>query len=165
MLATGEQVFSLPPESGQRQLHRALEFLALARDDGTIPLAQALASDEGKISRRATAIVITPTANREIIGPLLALRGRVAQVMLVVLDAESFVSAAQERRPRPSLLALANTPITLSRDALAGTRRRNATGEEYVALAQAAVAAGIDVVPIGAHIPLHQALQGIRMRL
>lgn len=166
LLATSAELVSLPQESGDRQLHRALEALALARDDGAIPLAQALASHEGQSTRHGTAIIITPTVDQAIIGPLLALRGRSAQVLLVLLNPYSFYAADQEQhRSTHSLLAFMTAPIDLAKpfrppgDALAPR------DEEHTNLLHAAAAADVEVFPIGAYIPLHQALQGIRMRI
>jgi len=166
MLATGAQLVSLPPESGQRQMHRALEALALAKDDGAIAIAQALAGSENMATRRCTTIVITPTADTGIIGPLMALRGHAGRVLLVLLDRASYLEAEQEARaPRNQLVALATAPIDLK--GLRGliTRTPAPTREEHARLLHAAAAAGIDVFPISANIPLHQALQGIRMRI
>ncbi|MHB9022623.1 MAG: DUF58 domain-containing protein [Armatimonadota bacterium] len=163
LLATGAQVLNLPGESGERQMHRALEALALAKDDGAVPLAKALASGEAQPARRNTVIVITPTVDRSVIGPLLALHGRSAQVLLVLIDQQSFYEAEMEtRRSRNPLLSLVRGgPL----ERPAPTRRDIPTTEEHRFLLSAAAAAGIEVFPITANLPLHQALQGIRMRM
>jgi len=166
IFATGTQLVSLPQESGQRQLHRALEMLALAKDDGTIPLAKALTSDEAYASQRSTAIVITPTVDKTVISSLLALHGRSAQVLLVLLDPSSFVDAEQEqRKPRNPLLALASASLDFK--SIVGMTQRTVTPahQEHVDLLHAAAAAGLEVFPLGANVPLHQALQAIRMRM
>ena len=165
--ATGKQVIALPQESGQRQLHRALEALALARDDGTLTIAQALAGGLGQPTRRCTTIVITPTVDPGIIGPMMAVRGRSAQVLLVLIDRASFVAAEQEQtKSRHPFLSLARTQFELANLAnLATARRDQPTHEDHLALLHAAAAAGIEVFSINANTPLHQALQGIRMRM
>ncbi len=166
LFATGEQLVSLAQESGQRQLHRSLETLALAKDDGVIPLAKALASDEAYATRRCTAIVVTPSVDKTVISSLLALHARSSHVLLVLLDSHSFYETEREaNRPRNPLLALAKGPLSLK-----GLVGRNAppppaTHEAHVELLHAAAAAGIEVFPISANVPLHQALQGIRMRM
>ena len=167
LLATGAQIVSLPQESGQRQLHRALEALALARDDGSVHIAQALAGGVGQLSRRCTTIVITPTVDPTVIGSMLAVRGRSAQVLLVLIDRSSFADAEQEQlKARKPLLALARTPLEMTGLAnLMHTRRDIPSHDEHVNLVRAAAAAGIEVYPIGANTPLHQALQGIRMHM
>ena len=167
LLATGAKLISLPSESGQRQMHRALEALALAKDDGAISIAQALSGSSDACSRRCTTIVITPTANLDIIGPLLTLRGRSAQVLLVLLDRAAYLEAEQEQQRKPlNLVSLATTPIDLKglRN-LVGLKSAEPTHEEHRNLLRAAAAACIDVYPITPNIPLHQALQGIRMRI
>ncbi|MHB9133258.1 MAG: DUF58 domain-containing protein [Armatimonadota bacterium] len=164
LLATSEQLTNLPQESGRRQLHRALEALALAKDNGTSSLAQALSSEMNQFSRRSTTIVITPTVDLNIIGPLLALRGRSAQVLLVLLNPHSFEEAERENnKPQSSLLSLATKPISLN--LLTNNRKQIPTEDDHRALLHAAAAAGLEVFPVGAAIPLHQALQGIRMRM
>lgn len=166
LFATGEKLVSLPQESGQRQLHRALETLALAKDNGTITLAKALSSDEAHLSRRSTAIVITPTVNMSVIGALLSLRGRSTQVLLVLLDPYSFHAAEQEQnKPQNPLLKLATNSLDLKGFVGLTPRQNIPTHAEHVTLLQGAVAAGIEVLPISANIPLHQALQGIRTRM
>lgn len=168
LLTTGEQVCTLPPESGQRQLHRALEALAFAKDDGQTPLAKALASGEGARSRRCVTVVVTPTIDRSIIGPLLHLRGRSSQVLLVLLDPRSFHDAAQEEvKANQNLWSIATKPIDLKRGlkSLTAPRQSVPAAEEHRAVLRAASAAGIEVYPIGAKVPLHQALQGLRQRL
>jgi uncharacterized protein (DUF58 family) len=166
LLATGGKLISLPSESGQRQMHRALEALALAKDDGAVSIAQAIAGCSDACSRRCTTIVITPTADTGIIGPLLTLRGRSAQVLLVLLDRTSYLEAEQEQQRKPlNLISIATTPLDLKglRN-LVGPKSTEAH-EEHHTLLRAAAAAGIDVYPISPNIPLHQALQGIRMRI
>ena len=167
LLATGAKLISLPQESGQRQMHRALEALALAKDDGAVSIAQALSSSTDTASRRSTTIVITPSADTNLIGPLLSLRGRSGQVLLVLLDRAGYLEAEQEQQRKPlNLVALATTPIDLKglRNLVTGKSNGDAHSKHH-ALLRAANAAGIDVYPISPNIPLHQALQGIRMRI
>ncbi len=166
LFATGGQLVSLAQESGQRQLHRALETLALAKDDGTISLAQALASDEAYATRRCTAIVITPTLDKAVISSLLSLHARSAQVLLVLFDPYSFYAAERAaHRPHNSLLSLARSPLTLKGLTGKTPPLSPATHEAHLELLHSATAAGIEVFPISANVPLHQALQGIRMRM
>ncbi|HOF87070.1 MAG TPA: DUF58 domain-containing protein [Armatimonadota bacterium] len=167
LFATGGNVTTLPPESGQRQRHRALEALALAKDDGPTGIAKALTSGAIPLSRRCTTIVITPTVDTSVVGALLALRGRAAQVMLVLLDARTYHEVEQEaNKPKNPLLALATAPITLSGLTGAnGVRRSLPTSAEHRALLHAAAAAGIDVLPVSAHAPLHHVLHAMRMRM
>jgi uncharacterized protein (DUF58 family) len=84
---TRKKLIFLPAESGRRQLHRALEELALTRDDGDIPLSKVLTSGEISLSNRSTVVVITADKSPEIIEGLLYLKGRAARVILLVVDA------------------------------------------------------------------------------
>jgi len=167
LFATGAKLISLPAESGQRQMHRALEALALAKDDGTISVSQALSGSTDTTSRRSTTIVITPSTDTNMIGSLLALRGRSGQVLLVLLDRAAYLEAEQEQQRKPlNLVTLATTPIDLKglRN-LVGMKSDEDPHKDHHTIVRAAAAAGIDVYPISPNIPLHQALQGIRMRI
>ncbi len=84
---TRKKLVYLPAESGRRQLHRALEELALARDDGEMSLSKVLTSGEISLSNRATVVVITADQSPEILDGLLYLKGRAARVILLVVDA------------------------------------------------------------------------------
>ena len=166
LFATGKQLVSLAQESGQRQLHRALETLALAKDDGTISLAKALASDEAYATRRSTAIVITPTVDKAVVSSLLSLHARSLHVLLVLLDPYSFSEADREmHRPRNPLLALTKNHLNLKGLTGKSASLPPSTHAAHLELLHSAAAAGIEVFPINANVPLHQALQGIRMRM
>jgi len=165
MVATGGKLVTLQQESGQKQLHRALEALALAKDDGSVPIATALAGGAAPLTRRGTVIVITPSVDPRLVGALMALRGRSAQALLVSIDAASYAEAeTAQKKPVNPLLALATTPIDL-RGLRTPKSPKAPPREAHAALLAAATAAGIDVYAISAAVPLHQALQGIRMRI
>lgn len=168
LFCTGDRVVHLPPESGQRQLHRALETLALARDDGPTPVARAIASRENSRSGRCTTIVVTPSVDSSLIGPLLSLRGQAAQVLLVLMNPRSFYDAEQNHlKSGRSLWGLASQPLNIKKSlqVFTSSRLHIPTEDEHQALRQSAIAAGIEVFPVGADIPIHQALQGIRSRI
>ena len=165
LFTTGAKIIAFSPESGQRQLHRALETLALAKDDGRTSLAQVLASDEIAQSGRATTIVITSSTDTAIIGPLLHLHGRSAHVLLVLVNAQSFMEAEEEEaRDGENLWSFATRSLNVRDTILALTNAAPhvPSDEEHKTLLHAAMAAGIDVFSINANVPLHQALQGLR---
>ena len=125
-----------------------------------------LVADEANSTRRSTAIVITPSVDKTLVGALLTLRGRSAHVLLVLLDPQSFHEADQEqRKPRNPLLALASSSLDMKGLAALNHKRHVPSHEAHLELLHAAAAAGIEVFPISANVPLHQALQGIRMRM
>ena len=166
LLTTSAKLVRLQHESGEPQLHRALETLALARDDGAIPLAQALANSEMHSSRRSTAIVITPSVDLHLIDALLALRGRSAQLLLVLLNPRNFYQAEKDQERIKAREHLFSQAIDLRGLAnLISDRPQIPSEDDHRTLLHAASAAGIEVFPIGADLPLHQALQGIRNRM
>jgi uncharacterized protein (DUF58 family) len=164
-LATSARLIHLAPESGERQLHRVMESLALAQADGGVTLGQTLAGTLLSVSRRCTTIIITASTDRAMIGPLLAVRGRAAHVLLVLLNARSFQDATRENRPKLSLASLAATPMKLQPIWAQAMGTPPLPAEAHEDIVHAARAAGLDVYPVEATTPLHQVLQGIRARM
>ena len=158
LLTTGKQVISMLPDSGQRQLQRALEALALAQCDGEVPLAKVLANSEGMRTGRNTIMVITPTVDIDILPPLLRLRARAPQVLLVLLNPYSYYQAERrEAQAGFSLLARLLHPLKAH-----VTHVEIPDVNAHTHLLQSARAAKIDAFAINADLSLHRALQGVR---
>jgi len=83
----------IQPDRGERQLNRLLEILAVIQAQGTIPLAQVLASDGAHLARHTTLIVITPSADHKWVSVLQGLRARGVQGIAILLAARTFGSA------------------------------------------------------------------------
>jgi hypothetical protein len=66
--------------------------------NGNHPLFQVLIDGVGRLRRGMSAIVITPSLDRDWVRPLTALRGRGVETMIVLLDPLAF--AAVERREK-----------------------------------------------------------------
>jgi len=161
MFTTGEKMVQLPQESGQRQLHRALETLALAKADGKATLARAMLSNEAPSSRRCTSIVISPSLDIELIGALLNLRGKSAQLLLVLIDPSQYVIEEMEEVATHSKVPSAISVFTQGYDLKAQVNAANVSRTAHKRLLNAAINAGIEVISVDSHTPLNQALQSI----
>lgn len=90
LVTTGADSFFLPMDHGSHQMRKALEHLAVARADGTMGLAAALAVRMTDIAVASTVFVITPSADAHLAQALLRLRAGGSHVTAVLLDAPSF---------------------------------------------------------------------------
>lgn len=90
LLASGAQHHDLPPERGDRQLLKILEELAVIHADGRQPLGELLIAEGLRFGRRATVIVITPSADTIWISALRTFTERGVRSLAVVLDRPSF---------------------------------------------------------------------------
>jgi uncharacterized protein (DUF58 family) len=86
--AHGEGV--LAPDRGGRQLERILEFLALLKAEGELPLPLLIAREAQQIPRGSTVVVITPSVDSKIALSLDQLIRLGLHPIVVFLDAESF---------------------------------------------------------------------------
>lgn len=162
LFTTGEKIIQLPQESGQRQLHRALETLALAKADGTATLAQTLLSNEAPSSRRCTTIVITPSLDVNLIGALLNLRGKSAQLLLVLLDPSQYqIKEQSDPATHPSTIKGISNYFEGLDLLKTDSKKVEAQRNEHKRLLNAAIAAGIEVVSLDSEAPLNKALQAI----
>ena len=90
MTASGARVVTLQPDRGQRQYQKIMQLLAAANADGSQPLQEVLIENMLRLRRGTTAVVITPSTDREWVKPLATLQPRGVAVMVVALDAAAF---------------------------------------------------------------------------
>jgi len=69
----------IQPDRGERQLTRLMEVLAVAQAEGTVPIAQMLATDGTHLTRQSTLIVITASTDTRWVTALRGLRSRGVQ--------------------------------------------------------------------------------------
>jgi uncharacterized protein (DUF58 family) len=93
MTASGARVVTLQPDRGQRQYQKIMQLLAAANADGSQPLHEVLVENILRLRRGTTAVVITPSTDREWVKPLSTLQPRGVAVMVVALDAAAFDAA------------------------------------------------------------------------
>ncbi len=104
MTASGARVVTLQPDRGQRQYQKVMQLLAAANADGSQPLHEVLVENILRLRRGTTAVVITPSTDREWVKPLSTLQPRGVAVMVVALDAAAFDAArtVADGQPKPA---------------------------------------------------------------
>jgi uncharacterized protein (DUF58 family) len=85
-------------DRGERQLGRLLGMLAVARAEGSIPLAQVLAAETVNFTRGTTAIVVTSSTDPEWVVATRHLVTRGVRCVAVVVDPASFVQETSTSR-------------------------------------------------------------------
>lgn len=80
----------LPPDRGQRQLHKLLELLAVVHSESSQPLEEMVISEEARFARGATAVIITPSTDEGWLRACRVLAARGAGVRVVLLEASTF---------------------------------------------------------------------------
>lgn len=104
MTASGARIGVLPADRGPRQYQKVMQLLAAVTANGEQRLGEVLVDGVGRLRRGMTAVIITPSLDRDWVRPLSGLRGRGVETVIILLDALAF--AAQERReigaPEPS---------------------------------------------------------------
>jgi len=86
--ASGEDV--LAPDRGGRHLERILEFLALLKAEGELPLPLLIAREAQQIPRGSTVVLVTPSVDSRIALSLDQLIRLGLHPIVILLDAESF---------------------------------------------------------------------------
>jgi uncharacterized protein (DUF58 family) len=80
----------IQPDRGERQLSRLMEILAVIQGNGSIPLAQVLASEGAHLARHTTLIVITPSTDHRWVTVLRGLRARGVNGVAVLLAGRTY---------------------------------------------------------------------------
>ena len=96
MTASGARLGPLPPDRGPRQYQKIMQTLAAVQADGEERLSHVLVEGVGRLRKGMTAIIVTPSLERDWVRPLTSLRVRGVVLEVVLLDAPAF--AAQYRR-------------------------------------------------------------------
>ena len=96
MTAAGAKLAVLPADRGPRQYQKIMQLLAAVTPNGAEPFVDVLVEGVSKLRRGMSAIVVTPSLERDWVRPLTSLRGRGVETVIVLLDPLAF--AAEERR-------------------------------------------------------------------
>lgn len=80
----------LSPDKGGRQLEKILEFLALLRADGDLPLSGLVAREAQHIPRGSTVVLVTPTVDPQMVLSLDQLVRLGLHPVIIFLDTKSF---------------------------------------------------------------------------
>ncbi|TAK03074.1 MAG: DUF58 domain-containing protein [Chloroflexota bacterium] len=90
LTVNAHRVAQLPPDRGGRQHLKIMQLLAAVDGDGTSPLSEALIATVPRIRRGMTAVVITPSLDRDWVKPIAALRSRGVGCVVVSFDVGEF---------------------------------------------------------------------------
>jgi uncharacterized protein (DUF58 family) len=88
------QTATLPADRGPRQVERILEVLALVRASSTLTLAALLSAETSRFARSSTLIIVTPSTSEGWARFCQALGGRGVTTTAVLIEAQTFGSAA-----------------------------------------------------------------------
>jgi len=97
LIASGDQPYFFPAESGDEYLLQVLEALALMKATGQVPVDYLLSQEMEHFEASSTVIIITPSTDDRIAETIRYLEDRVNMVIVILLDSVSFggtVSAA-----------------------------------------------------------------------
>jgi uncharacterized protein (DUF58 family) len=103
MTASGSRIGILPADRGPRQYQKIMQVLAAVMANGDVPLWQVLVDGVGRLRRGMSAVIITPSVEREWIRPLSSLRNRGVETVIVLLDAPAFAQVERRERGLPEL--------------------------------------------------------------
>lgn len=93
LIAIGREHRIVSSDRGQRQLIKLLEDLAVVRADGTMPLAEVLASETDRCTHNSSLLVVTPSTDERWPEVLQGVRGRGIGGGAVLLEASTFDAA------------------------------------------------------------------------
>ena len=103
MTASGARVGILPADRGPRQYQKVMQVLAAVMANGDRPLAHVLVDGVGRLRRGMSAVIVTPTLERDWVRPLSGLRSRGVEVVIVLLDPIAFAAVERRERGLPEL--------------------------------------------------------------
>ena len=90
LLAHGDQRYFLPSDTGSGQFDRTLEFLAMSKAEGTVPLETLMPREEQLWGYNSSVIIVTPSGREEWVMAARELIRRRVRVGVVLLDGVSF---------------------------------------------------------------------------
>jgi uncharacterized protein (DUF58 family) len=105
--ATAHRMTMIPADRGARQYQKLMQLLAAVTADGTSPLVEGLLRDLPRMRRGMTALVVTPSLERDWIRPLATLRSRGVGVTVCLLDALAYA----DHPPRVPSPGVAHPPL------------------------------------------------------
>src|SRR5690349_13025653 len=89
---SGAHIGPLPADRGPRQYQKIMQTLAAVQADGSQPFVQLLVEGIARLRRGMTALLITPSSDRDWVRPLSHLRSRGVEIEVILLDAPAFAA-------------------------------------------------------------------------
>ncbi len=90
LTASGHRLVSIPADRGPRQRLKIMQLLAAVEGDGRMPLAEVLLTGLPRLRRGMTAVIVTPSIDRQWVRALTGLRARGVAAVVVTLNAASY---------------------------------------------------------------------------
>jgi uncharacterized protein (DUF58 family) len=100
LTTSGHRTVSIPADRGPRQRQKIMQLLAAVDGDGQSPLAELLLAGLPKLRRGMTAVIVTPSRERQWVRTLTSLRVRGVNAAVITLVADSYETAS-----RPHLIS------------------------------------------------------------
>ena len=104
LIAYGDRRYLLPSQTGAGQFDQVMEFLAMSRAEGTVPLETALTKEEMLWGPHSTLIIITSSPRKEWAFAVKQLMRRRVKVVAVLLDGQTFGTHYDTLQIVPELL-------------------------------------------------------------
>jgi uncharacterized protein (DUF58 family) len=94
LTTSGHRTVSIPADRGPRQRQKIMQLLAAVDGDGLSPLAELLLVGLPKLRRGMTAVIVTPSRERQWVRTLTSLRVRGVNAAVITLAADSYDTAS-----------------------------------------------------------------------
>jgi uncharacterized protein (DUF58 family) len=105
IIAAGHHTAMLPADRGPRQHQKVMALLAAVADDGISPLVETLIVGLPRVRRGMTAVIVTPSIERDWLPPLGALRMRGVASVVCLLDRAAYDAHGRRSRGLPAQTA------------------------------------------------------------
>jgi uncharacterized protein (DUF58 family) len=119
LTTSGHRLVSIPADRGPRQRQKIMQLLAAVEGDGRSPLGEVLLTGLPKLRRGMTAVVVTPSRERQWVRTLTSLRARGVAAAVVSLAAFSYETFGRKSRADEASADLAAQEQRAMRFALA----------------------------------------------
>jgi uncharacterized protein (DUF58 family) len=113
LVAYGDQRYMLPAETGAGQFDRIMEFLAMSKAEGDIPLEQLLPMEEQLWGYHSSLVVITSSHHLEWVSALRELSRRRVRIAVILLDGQSFGGMFDSMAVIPELYDIGISPYLI----------------------------------------------------
>ena len=105
LIASGDQPYFFPAETGDEHLLQVLEALALMKATGGVPIDQLISQEMEHFEANSIVIIITPSTNDQIAATIRYLENRGNMVIVILLDSISFGGTVSGASTAKSLIS------------------------------------------------------------
>ncbi|MFC1958666.1 DUF58 domain-containing protein [Chloroflexota bacterium] len=105
LIASGDQSYLFPPETGSQHLWHILEALALMKATGEVPIDQLLSREKERFGFNSVIIVITPSASERVTASRRLVKSGGTPVVAILLESGSFGGTVNTANVSSSLIS------------------------------------------------------------